>query len=166
MWALERKRTAFIRGLRDWDRGEAKAICKLKRREGKTKQTVTLMQLDRDEAKAICQCKKRGEEYRTHNHMHATLNRHPTYNSQLTFLHPSTNKSKCWNSCGKEITGGWLGTRNDMHINLNVHPLCKPMQSKIGTHAVKNEWDRGEAKAIWKHKKGEGNTKQTVTVMQ
>ena len=35
-------------------RGEAKAICKLKRREGKTKQTVTFMPWDRDEAKAIC----------------------------------------------------------------------------------------------------------------
>ena len=49
-----------------------------------------------------------------------------------------------------------MGTRNDMHIILNVHPLCKPMQSKIGTHAVKNEWDRGEAKAICKHKRGGG----------
>ena len=59
--------------------------------------------------KPFASAKKKGEEYRTHNHMHATLNRHPTCNSQLTFLHPSTNKSKCWNSCRKEITGGWLG---------------------------------------------------------
>ena len=45
----------------EWDRGEAKAICKNKRREGKTKHIVTFMQeSDRGEAKASCQYKKRG----------------------------------------------------------------------------------------------------------
>ena len=31
---------------------------------------------------------------------------------------------------------------------------------------VENEWDRGEAKAICKHRKGEGNTNQTVQFVQ
>ena len=39
-------------------------------------------------------------------------------------------------------------------------------RANVATHAVENEWDPAEAKAICKHIKREGNTKQTVRFVQ
>ena len=68
----------------------------------------------------------------------------------------------------KQISGGEGNTAHTLtqgrHFNFFIY--LSRTRGNVGTHAIENEWDRGEAKAIRKHKNGEGNTKQTVTFMR
>ena len=68
----------------------------------------------------------------------------------------------------KQISGGEGNTEHTMTQGrlFNFFIYLSRTRANVGTHAVENEWDRGEVKAICKHKNGEGNTKQTVTIMR
>ena len=68
----------------------------------------------------------------------------------------------------KQIFGGEGNTEHTMTQGrlFNFFIYVSRTRANAGTHAVENEWDRGEAKAICKHKNGEENTKQTVTFMR
>ena len=68
----------------------------------------------------------------------------------------------------KQISGGEENTKHTMTQGrlFNFFIYLSRTRANVGTHAVENEWDRGEAKAICKHKKGEGNTQQIVTFMR
>ena len=68
----------------------------------------------------------------------------------------------------KQISGGEGNTEHTMTqgVLFNFFIYLSHTRANVGTHAVKNEWDRGEAKAICKHKKEEGNTKHTVAFMR
>ena len=61
----------------------------------------------------------------------------------------------------KQISSGEGNTEHTMtQGRLFTFFICLSCtRANVRTHAVENEWDRGEAKAICKHKKREGNTK-------
>ena len=68
----------------------------------------------------------------------------------------------------KQISSGEGNTEHTMTQSrfFNFFIYLSRTRANFGTYAVENEWDRGEAKAICKHNKGEGNTKRTMTFMR